>query len=148
MTDKAGNIIETIEISQGQRGKDIVLTIDMELQKRVEQIIEEELMTMKRRSGTELLDRAFVVMMDPNTGEILSLAGKRYTRDETESCIKDYALGTITSAYAMGSAVKGATVLTGFQTGVIQPGTVLIDEPLYIKGTPTKNRIAVFVQDR
>ncbi|AXM89806.1 penicillin-binding protein 2 [Anoxybacillus ayderensis] len=139
VTDKAGNIIETIEVSQGQRGKDIVLTIDMELQKRVEQIIEEELMTMKRRGGTELLDRAFVVMMDPNTGEILSLAGKRYTRDENGKVVlKDYALGTITSAYAMGSAVKGATVLTGFQTGVIQPGTVLIDEPLYIKGTPTK----------
>lgn len=63
VTDKAGNIIETIEISQGQRGKDIVLTIDMELQKRVEQIIEEELTAMKRRGGTELLDRAFVVMM-------------------------------------------------------------------------------------
>ena len=139
VTDKAGNIIETIEISQGQRGKDIVLTIDMELQKRVEQIIEEELTTMKRRGGTELLDRAFVVMMDPNTGEILSLAGKLYTRDENGKAVfKDYALGTITSAYAMGSAVKGATVLTGFQTGVIQPGTVLVDEPLYIKGTPTK----------
>lgn len=139
VTDKAGNIIETIEISQGQRGKDIVLTIDMELQKRVEQIIEEELTTMKRRGGTELLDRAFVVMMDPNTGEILSLAGKLYTRDENGKAVfKDYALGTITSAYAMGSAVKGATVLTGFQTGVIQPGTVLVDEPLYIKGTPRK----------
>ncbi|MGG3955319.1 penicillin-binding protein 2 [Bhargavaea massiliensis] len=139
VTDKAGNIIETIEISQGQRGKDIVLTIDMELQKRVEQIIEEELTTMKRRGGTELLDRAFVVMMDPNTGEILSLAGRLYTRDENGKAVfKDYALGTITSAYAMGSAVKGATVLTGFQTGVIRPGTVLIDEPLYIKGTKTK----------
>ncbi|MGG3842589.1 peptidoglycan D,D-transpeptidase FtsI family protein [Anoxybacillus kestanbolensis] len=139
VTDKAGNIIETIEISQGQRGKDIVLTIDMELQKRVEQIIEEELTTMKRRGGTELLDRAFVVMMDPNTGEILSLAGRLYTRDENGKAVfKDYALGTITTAYAMGSAVKGATVLTGFQTGVIRPGTVLIDEPLYIKGTKTK----------
>ncbi|MGG4000108.1 peptidoglycan D,D-transpeptidase FtsI family protein [Anoxybacillus kestanbolensis] len=139
VTDKAGNIIETIEISQGQRGKDIVLTIDMELQKRVEQIIEEELTTMKRRGGTELLDRAFVVMMDPNTGEILSLAGRLYTRDENGKAVfKDYALGTITSAYAMGSTVKGATVLTGFQTGAIQPGTVLVDEPLYIKGTQTK----------
>ncbi|SFA42170.1 cell elongation-specific peptidoglycan D,D-transpeptidase [Anoxybacillus pushchinoensis] len=139
VTDKAGNIIETIEISQGRRGKDIVLTIDMELQKRVEKIIEEELMTMKRRSGTELLDRAFVVMMDPNTGEVLSLAGKQYIRDENgKVALRDYALGTITSAYAMGSAVKGATVLTGFETGVIRPGTVLVDEPLYIKDTPTK----------
>ncbi|MGX1901040.1 peptidoglycan D,D-transpeptidase FtsI family protein [Thermolongibacillus altinsuensis] len=139
ITDKAGNIIETIEVSKGQRGKDIVLTIDMELQQRVEQIIEEELMAAKRRGGGELLDRAFVVMMNPKTGEILSMAGKQYTKDENGKVqLKDYALGTMTSAYAMGSAVKGATVLTGFQTGVIKPGTVLIDEPLHIKGTPEK----------
>ena len=32
--------------------------------------------------NTRLLDRAYVVLMDPNTGEIKSLAGKRYVRDE------------------------------------------------------------------
>jgi penicillin-binding protein A len=139
ITDKAGNILETKEIYKGQRGKDIVLTIDIELQQRVEKIIEEELMAAKRTSGKELLDRAFVVMMNPKTGEILSMAGKLYTRDESGKVVlQDYALGTMTSAYAMGSAVKGATVLTGMQTGVIQPGTVLRDEPLYIKGTPPK----------
>jgi penicillin-binding protein A len=139
ITDKAGNVIETKEIYKGQRGKDVVLTIDIELQQRVEKIIEEELMIAKQGGGRELLDRAFVVMMNPKTGEILSMAGKLYTRDENGKVeIKDYALGTITSAYAMGSAVKGATVLTGFQTGVIQPGTYLVDEPLKIKDTPVK----------
>lgn len=61
---------------------------------------------------------------------------------------KDYALGTITSAYAMGSAVKGATVLTGFQTGVIRPGTVLTDEPLYIKDTKPKKSHSGIRPDR
>ena len=28
----------------------------------------------------------------------------------------------MTSSYPMGSTVKGATVLTGYQTGAIQPG--------------------------
>jgi penicillin-binding protein A len=139
ITDKAGNVIETKEIYKGQRGKDVILTIDIELQQKVEKIIEEELMIAKRGGGRELLDRAFVVMMNPKTGEILSMAGKLYTRDENGKVeLRDYALGTMTSAYAMGSAVKGATVLTGMQTGVIQPGTVLRDEPLYIKGTPVK----------
>jgi len=139
ITDKAGNILDTQEISAGQRGKDVILTIDIELQKRVEEIIEEELRAAKATGGKELLDRAFVVMMNPKTGEILSMAGKLYTRDESGKVVlQDYALGAMTSAYAMGSAVKGATVLTGMQAGVIAPGTVLIDEPIKIKGTPVK----------
>ena len=33
--------------------------------------------------------------------------------------VEDYALGTLTSSYELGSAVKGATVLTGFETNAI-----------------------------
>ncbi|GAA3321843.1 hypothetical protein GCM10020331_039370 [Ectobacillus funiculus] len=44
--------------------KDLILTMDMELQKRVEQIIEEELKAAKA-TGETMLDRAFVVMMNP-----------------------------------------------------------------------------------
>jgi penicillin-binding protein A len=139
ITDKSGNIIETQQVYEGERGKDIVLTIDIELQQRVEKIIEEELKAAKRNGGTPLLDRAFVVMMNPKTGEILAMAGKMLTKDEHGKVeLKDYALGTMTSAYAMGSAVKGATVLTGFQTGVLHINTPIKDEPLYIKGTPVK----------
>ena len=50
----------------------------MDLQRAVEKIIEEELRSAKSMGNTRLLDRAYVVLMDPNTGEIKSLAGKRY----------------------------------------------------------------------
>lgn len=130
--DQTGNIIETEVVSSGERGQDLVLTIDMELQKKVEQIIEEELLDAKKSSVNYLLDRAFVVMMNPKTGEILSLAGKRITDDGE---ILDYAIGTMTSQYAMGSAVKGATILTGYETGAIKPGDYFVDEPIKIQGT-------------
>ncbi len=39
-------------------------------------IIEEEVRNSRAR-GNYMLDRAFVVMMDPNNGDILSMAGKR-----------------------------------------------------------------------
>ncbi|WP_102345691.1 peptidoglycan D,D-transpeptidase FtsI family protein [Bacillus sp. Marseille-P3661] len=135
LTNKSGKVIEseTEVVSTGQRGQDLVLTIDMELQQRVEKIIEEELMSAKRTGNNYLLDRAFVVMMNPKTGEVLSLAGKMLN-DKGE--LLDYAIGTMTSQYEMGSAVKGATILTGYETGAIQPGTYLVDEPLRIKGTP------------
>lgn len=140
VTDKAGNIVSTETISEGKRGKDLVLTIDMDLQRAVEQIIEEELWVAKRYPGTGLLDRAYVVLMDPNTGEIKSLAGKRIVRNSETGKIEmiDDALGTFTTTYNVGSVVKGATILTGYQTGVITPGTHFYDAPLHIAGTPPK----------
>ncbi|MFJ8352397.1 peptidoglycan D,D-transpeptidase FtsI family protein [Bacillus paramycoides] len=137
VTDKNGNILETINVSQGQRGNDLNLTIDMELQKRVEDIITKNLMQFK---GSEpLLDRAFVVMMNPKNGEVLSMAGKQLVNENGETKVQDFALGTMTSAYPMGSTVKGATVLTGYQTGAIQPGSVQVDEPIVLKGTKKKS---------
>ena len=139
VTDKAGNVLESVQISEGQRGKDLVLTIDMELQIAVEKIIEEELKDKKARGGTALLDRAFVVMMDPNTGEILTMAGKQYDRDESGKVVfNDFALGNFTTSYTMGSSVKGATVLAGLQDGAITPSTGFYDTKMYIKGTPAK----------
>lgn len=137
---KNGTLVETNVLSNGQRGNDLVLTVDMELQQEVEKIIEEELIAAKNKPGTEPLDRAFVVMLNPQTGEVLSLAGKQYVKDEDgNALIKDFATGTFLTAYEMGSAVKGATVLTGFETEVIKPGIELLDRTLVIQGTPEKS---------
>lgn len=141
ITDKAGNILETEVITEGERGKDLVLTIDMDLQLAVEKIIEEELSKAKSAGGTHFLDRAFVVLMNPHTGEVLTMAGKQMVRDKETGKreMQDFALGNITTSYTVGSTVKGATILTGFKSGVIRPGTVLYDSPIKIKDTPEKS---------
>jgi len=137
VTDKAGKILSTEVVSEGKRGKDLVLTIDMDLQQQVEKIIEEEMWSAKQKPGTALLDRAFVVLMNPHTGEVLSLAGKQIGKDsDGKTVMKDFAGGNITTSYNVGSAVKGATILTGYKTGAIKPGDYLVDEPLFFKGTP------------
>ncbi|RLQ96855.1 peptidoglycan D,D-transpeptidase FtsI family protein [Falsibacillus albus] len=138
ITDKSGSVVSTEVIQKGRRGDDLVLSIDMELQKRIEKIIGDELLKSKQQPGHQLLDRVFVNMLNPYTGEIKAMAGKRYKLDNGKPVLEDFALGNITSSYAMGSAVKGATVLTGYKTGAISPGEQIVDEPLHIKGTPTK----------
>ncbi|MFD1705410.1 peptidoglycan D,D-transpeptidase FtsI family protein [Siminovitchia sediminis] len=138
---RSGSVIETNILHEGKRGKDLILTIDMELQKEVDKIIEEELRKAKARGGTGLLDRAFVTLMDPNTGEILAMSGKQYSYNEDEGkyTFNDFAAGNFTTSYVVGSSVKGATVLTGYMSGAIAPGDVLLDEPLYIKGSKPKS---------
>ena len=140
ITNKSGDIVDTEVISEGKSGKDLVLTIDVDMQKEIEKIIEDELKSAKAQHSAPLLDRAFVVMMDPRNGEVLSIAGKQLKNESGKLKVDDYALGAMTSSYAMGSAVKGATVLTGLQTGAINLNTTFLDEPLYIgKGKPKKS---------
>lgn len=140
VTDKAGNVLQTIPLTDGQRGNDLVLTFDMDLQVAVEKILEEELIKVKKLPGTGLLDRAFVVAMNPYTGEVLTMAGKQLAADKDSGGwkTKDFASGNITTSYNFGSAVKGATVLTGYKTGAIHPGKQYFDSPIVIKNTPPK----------
>ncbi|KFN01924.1 penicillin-binding protein 2 [Bacillus clarus] len=136
LADKEGNTIKTETVSEGKSGKNLTLTIDMELQKKVEEIIEKNLKAYK---GSEpLLDRAFVVMMNPKNGQVLSMAGKKLVEKDGKTEVEDYALGTMTSSYELGSTVKGATLLTGYQTEAITPGTYFYDAPMKFKGTREK----------
>ncbi|OUB23750.1 penicillin-binding protein [Bacillus thuringiensis serovar yunnanensis] len=130
--NKSGHTSTSEIVSKGKSGDEVILTVDMDLQKKVEEIIEKYLNMYKDQEP--MLERAFVVMMNPNNGQILSMAGKALD-DHRE--VKDYALGTMTSSYEAGSVVKGATVLTGYQTGAIQPGTIFVDEEMKLKGTKT-----------
>jgi penicillin-binding protein A len=125
--DKTGALIEG-EVTPGESGKDLILTVDLALQQEAEKIIEEEL---KKDSGAS---EAYTVVTNPQTGEILAIAGK----SETDGTITDETYGALYNSYAMGSAVKGATVLTGYETGVISPGDTFLDSPIRIVGTPTK----------
>ena len=62
---------EVVTLNKGSRGNDIVLTIDIELQQEIEKILEEEIIKTKKEPSTGLFNHAYVVIKEPNTGEIL-----------------------------------------------------------------------------
>ncbi|NYF24580.1 penicillin-binding protein 2 [Sporosarcina sp. JAI121] len=132
--DRSGRVVETKTIREGEPGKDLVLTIDSELQEEIEKIVSEKLLDLKRGRNTGELDRAFLVMMNPNNGEVLALVGKQVvTNQETGKLeIWDYAYGTFTALHEAGSTVKMATLLTGYHENVVRIGERKIDEPLKI----------------
>jgi cell division protein FtsI/penicillin-binding protein 2 len=144
ITDKMGNVIEIQTVAEGKKGKDLVLSIDMDLQIAVDKIIEEEIWEAKESPGTSLTDRAYVVLMDPHTGDVLTMAGRRIIKNEVtgKDEMIDDALGTFTTTYNVGSSVKGATILTGYKTGAISTGTVFDDAGLKIQATPLKKSYA------
>ncbi|UCZ54546.1 penicillin-binding protein 2 [Bacillus shivajii] len=121
--DREGNFLRNPEEQLGSRGNDLVLTFDIELQQKVEEIVNREVEAVASEFVGD--PDAYVVMMEPHTGEVLSIA--RYKRDET---------GTITSAFEMGSTIKGATVLAGYDSGALPPGSRILDRPIDLPQTP------------
>ncbi|QKS70908.1 penicillin-binding protein 2 [Paenalkalicoccus suaedae] len=120
-TDQDGNRLRNPEERQGSRGNDLVLSFDMELQQRLSNIVDSE---VSRSSGRFVGEPdAYVVMMEPDTGEVLAMSG--YNSD----------LGTFTQGYVVGSSMKGATVLAGFDTGVLAPGNTVFDRPVNFPGS-------------
>lgn len=117
--DGDGNFLRNPDVKKGSTGNDLVLTFDTELQQRVKEVIDQEVNSSAARFIEE--ENAYVVMMDPNTGEVLSMAGHDSPQND---------LGTFQLSYVVGSSIKGATVLAGLDTGVMSPGQVIIDRPL------------------
>lgn len=141
--DRTGKVVETKTVREGEPGKDLVLTIDTELQLALEDIVSDKLRELKAGAGSRYLDRAFVVIMDPNTGEVLSLVGKQILRDRDTGKleVQDYAFGTFTTRYEMGSTVKMGTVLAGYEHGGASIGETKIDEPIILRGSRPKSSV-------
>lgn len=125
-------------VSEGKRGNDIVLTIDIELQKYLEEVLSNEVLNAKGEPGTQYYNRSFAIVSDPNTGEILAMAGKQAVLKDGYYQIVDYTPGIVTLPVTPGSVVKGASMMVGYKYGAIDIGTVLNDECIKIKDTSLK----------
>ncbi|WP_027963443.1 peptidoglycan D,D-transpeptidase FtsI family protein [Halalkalibacillus halophilus] len=138
-TDSSGRVINSELIRQGERGKDLVLSVDIQLQKQLDQIVQEELENAINAypQRNQHMDDAMAVMMDPNTGEILAMSGQTYNREDGEFI--DNSNRVLSHAFMPGSTVKGATILAGIDSGVISPGEVINDRPINIAGTAEKS---------
>ena len=121
-------------VKNGKRGNDIVLTIDINLQQQVENILSEQVLQTKNEPNTNFYDHSSVVIQDPNTGEILAMASKQVV----DGKIVDMTSSILTSPVTPGSVVKGASMLVGYNTGAIKMGEYMIDECIRVAGTPEK----------
>ena len=126
-------------LSEGKRGNDIVLTIDINIQKEVEQILEEEITKAKANDvNTTYYTGSHVIVTEPNTGEILAMASKQIVKKNDEYKIYDNTPALLTNPVTPGSIVKGASMTVGYQTGAIDIGTTMRDECVKIRNTPAK----------
>ncbi|MDY0405561.1 penicillin-binding protein 2 [Virgibacillus sp. 179-BFC.A HS] len=137
-TNKKGEVVDTKTIVEGQRGSDLVLTIDMDFQKKLDKVVKDALQSTKGKFPylNRFMNDAMAVAMNPKTGEILAISGTHYDEKKHKYENADYKV--LYDARQPGSAVKGATLLSGYQSGVIDIGKGFYDAPIKIAGTPQK----------
>ena len=131
---EAVNSHELRLVKEGMRGNDIVLSIDINLQKEIDNLIDEAIVRAKSEANTEYYDHSSVIVTNPNTGEILAIASRKIVGDKIIDNVNSILISPITP----GSVVKGASMLVGYETGAIKFGEKMLDECVKIAGAPEK----------
>ena len=122
-------------VSEGKKGSNLYLSIDINLVNEINKIIKEELVKAKKHLNTQYLNDTFVIVGNPKTSEVYSLNGQRYLNDET---FTDISLNNINSAFTMGSVVKGATISVGYKYNLIEKGKKILDGCVKLKNKTEK----------
>ena len=137
-TNTKGEVVNSTETYPGKGGSNLVLTIDTEFQKKIEEIAKKSVEEMTDPAA----DRVYIVVMNPKNGDILGITGKKKKFDENfhSTGVEDDALGAINNSFGMGSVVKPATVLSGYMDGAITlEDNTIVDEPIEFEASKPKS---------
>ena len=130
--DSSGEIKNTFSQKETRPGKNIVLAIDSDLQKKLYDSLSRELRGLKT-------DRGAGIIMNPNTGEILALVSlpnldnnkfiQGLSKSELEKInqnpSKPFLNRVISGAYAPGSTIKPLIALAALKEGIIKPNQTI-----------------------
>lgn len=121
-------------IKEGKRGNDLYLSIDIELQQKVEEILKNNIKSGKELKNTDYYDRSFALVSNPNTGAIIAAAGFKYKDGDFVDITNEIA----TSSFIVGSVVKGASITVGYQNNLIEVGAKINDSCVKLNNVPEK----------
>ncbi len=123
------------KVEEEVRGNDLVLSIDIDLQMKVDEILKDKILLGKKYANTEYYRESYALISDPYTGSIMAISGMRLNDDNS---FTDISLNTINKSYTMGSAVKGATISVGYKYNLITPGKKITDSCVKLYYIPQK----------
>jgi penicillin-binding protein 2 len=126
--DAKGNVVSKEIVSLPQSGKSLVLYLDFELQKKIEEELENKIKQVKGKGGA-------AIAIDPNTGGILAMVSwpgfnnnlfsKGISQSEWENLEKDplkpLLNRAISGQYLLGSTIKPFIALAALEEKIISP---------------------------
>lgn len=123
------------KLTEEQKGNDLYLSIDIDWQLKIEEIVQKHLQKAKRYPNTEYLTDSYVIVSNPKTGEISAIVGERLLK---ENEFNDIVINNISSSFTMGSVVKGATITVGYQNDLVEVGKKIYDSCVKLKNMTEK----------
>lgn len=132
---RAGGATQILESQPAKSGKKAVLTLDADLQKAMEESLEENITAAVNRSGA-----GAAIAIDVKTGGVLAMAS--YPSYNPETFNEEYSNllkaksnplfnRTLSGTYSPGSTFKPLTAIAGLEEGVIDPKTIIVDRGKY-----------------
>lgn len=133
VTANGSTVARSVTKYAGQKGDNLVLTINAKFQKEVQSILERDYPA----AGIGTSTGAYAVVMNPNTGAVYAMAGIDHDPETGKMTVDE--VGAINHPITLGSVVKGATILGAMMDGVITPeNSALTDQPIKVAGTSVK----------
>ena len=133
----SNNTLELVE--EGNSGNDLYLSIDINLQLKLEEAIKENIIKAKGYKNTDYLSEAYSIISNPKTGEILAISGQKLNNFSASNPEwKNVNTNLITKSYTVGSVVKGASISVGYKYGVIDIGSKMKDGCIKLYNVPIK----------
>lgn len=132
----SGKVVSKKWTTAPQPGDNVVLTIDIDLQKQVEDILSQAIPQL----ASEDTEGAACVVMDVNRAEVLASASypsyhlATYSADLAENSadpLKPFLNRAFQGVYAPGSTFKMVTAVAGLESGIIEPDTEIMDTGVY-----------------
>lgn len=120
---------------EAKSGNDLILSIDIDKQLKIESILQEKILKAKNEANTNFYKDSYAIVSDPSTGKIIAMSGKRYINKDTW---QDVTSNIINNSFTVGSVVKGATIAVGYQNNIIDIGTKMKDSCIKLYLTPQK----------
>ncbi len=118
-------------------GKRTLLTIDLSMQRRVEDALKSHLEQVRSPSGS-------VVVLDPNTGAVKAMANYPTYNPSDFSKVEDpsvFSNAALSDPLEPGSIMKTLTVAAGLNEGAVQPNSTYYDPSFYKIGTATVKNV-------
>lgn len=122
-------------ISEAKKGNDLVLNIDIDVQLKLDEVLEEKILKAKQEKNTEYFKETYAIISDPSTGGIIAMSGKRYLGNDSW---QEVTSNIINTSYTVGSVVKAASISVGYKNNVIDIGTKMKDSCIKLYLTPEK----------
>ena len=130
---KSNNTLELIK--EGKRGNDLILSIDIDVQLKLEELLKENILKAKKRKNTDYYSEMYSIVGNPLTGEIIALSGQKLINDNE---FKNVNTNLINTSYTVGSIVKIATISTGYKYNIIDINTSVKDGCIKLYHVPIK----------